>query len=74
MLAELEWSTSTDISFLELKSREFVGSVKDLLYVDKKVIVVVHQKLQHAVTDEFRYKRTPSKLTYYLLTQLTQIT
>lgn len=41
---------------MELKSEEFVDSVKDLLDVDKKVIVVVHQKLVHAVTDEFRYK------------------
>jgi nucleoside-triphosphatase THEP1 len=41
---------------MELKSKEFIDSVKDLLNVDKKVIVVVHQKLVHAVTDEFRYK------------------
>ncbi len=41
---------------MELKSGEFVDSVKNLLDVDKKVIVVVHQKLQHAVTDEFRDK------------------
>jgi nucleoside-triphosphatase THEP1 len=41
---------------MELKSKEFVDSVKDLLNVDKKVTVVVHQKLVHAVIDEFRYK------------------
>ena len=42
-----------EIGPMELKSREFVDSVKNLLYVNKKVIVVVHQKLQHVVTDEF---------------------
>lgn len=45
-----------EIGPMELKSREFVDSVKNLLYVNKKVIVVVHQKLQHVVTDEFRDK------------------
>ena len=43
-----------EIGPMELKSREFIDSVKNLLYVDKKVIVVVHQKLQHLLTDEFR--------------------
>lgn len=32
----------------------FIEPLKNLLYVDKKVIVVVHQKLQHLLTDEFR--------------------
>jgi nucleoside-triphosphatase len=45
-----------EIGPMELKSEEFVDSVKNLLDVDKKVIVVIHQKLQHAVTDEFRDK------------------
>jgi nucleoside-triphosphatase len=45
-----------EIGPMELKSREFVDSVRNLLYVDKKVIVVLHQKLQHVVTDEFRDK------------------
>ncbi|HXX96303.1 MAG TPA: NTPase [Candidatus Bathyarchaeia archaeon] len=45
-----------EIGPMELKSREFVDCVKNLLYVNKKVIVVVHQKLQHVVTDEFRDK------------------
>jgi nucleoside-triphosphatase len=46
-----------EIGPMELKSKEFIDSVKDLPHVvDKKVIVVVHQKLVHAVTDEFRYK------------------
>jgi nucleoside-triphosphatase THEP1 len=41
---------------MELKSREFIHSVKNLLYIDKKVIVVVHQKLQHPVIDRFKNK------------------
>jgi nucleoside-triphosphatase THEP1 len=41
---------------MELKSKEFIDSVKSLLDVDKKVIVVVHQKLQHPLIDEFRNK------------------
>jgi nucleoside-triphosphatase len=45
-----------EIGPMELKSREFVDSVKNLLSVDKKVIVVVHQKLQHLLTDEFKNK------------------
>jgi nucleoside-triphosphatase len=45
-----------EIGPMELKSREFIDSVKNLLEVDKKVIVVVHQKLQHLLTNEFRNK------------------
>lgn len=45
-----------EIGPMELKSREFKDSVKGLLDVDKKVIVVVHQKLQHPLIDEFRNK------------------
>jgi nucleoside-triphosphatase len=45
-----------EIGPMELKSTEFIDSVKNLLEVDKKVIVVVHQKLQHPLTDEFRNK------------------
>jgi nucleoside-triphosphatase len=41
---------------MELKSREFIDSAKNLLDVDKKVIVVVHQKLQHPLTEQFRKK------------------
>jgi nucleoside-triphosphatase len=41
---------------MELKSKEFTDFVKNLLYVDKKVIVIVHQKLQHLLTNEFRNK------------------
>jgi nucleoside-triphosphatase len=45
-----------EIGPMELKSNEFIDSVKNLLHVDKKVIVVVHQKLQHPLIDEFRNK------------------
>lgn len=39
---------------MELKSKEFIGSAKNLLDVDKKTIVVVHEKLQHPLADQFR--------------------
>jgi nucleoside-triphosphatase len=45
-----------EIGPMELKSGEFIDSVENLLDVDKKVVVVVHQKLKHTVTDQFRYK------------------
>ncbi|MFZ0892948.1 MAG: NTPase [Candidatus Nitrosopolaris sp.] len=45
-----------EIGPMELKSKEFIDSIKNLLEVNKKVIVVVHQKLQHPLTDEFRNK------------------
>lgn len=45
-----------EIGPMELKSREFVDSVKNLLDADKTVIVVVHQKIQHLLIDEFRNK------------------
>jgi nucleoside-triphosphatase len=45
-----------EIGPMELKSKGFIDSVKNLLEVDKKVIVVVHQKLQHPLIDEFRNK------------------
>lgn len=45
-----------EIGPMELKSIEFINSVKNLLEVDKKVIVVMHQKLHHPVTDQFRHK------------------
>jgi nucleoside-triphosphatase len=45
-----------EIGPMELKSKEFIDSVKNLLYVDKKVIVIVHQKLQHLLTNDFRNK------------------
>ena len=45
-----------EIGPMELKSREFIDSIKNLLDVDKKVIVVLHHKLQHLLIDEFRNK------------------
>jgi nucleoside-triphosphatase len=41
---------------MELKSKELVGVVKNLLNTNKKVIVVMHQKLEHPLSDEFRKK------------------
>jgi len=35
---------------------KFTDSVKNLLHIDKKAIVVVHQKLKHRLIDEFRNK------------------
>jgi nucleoside-triphosphatase len=45
-----------EIGPMELKSGEFIDSIKSLLDIDKKVIVVLHQKLQHSLTNEFRNK------------------
>ncbi|MGI0022145.1 MAG: nucleoside-triphosphatase, partial [Nitrososphaeraceae archaeon] len=45
-----------EIGPMELKSREFIDSVKNLLVVDKKVVVVVHQKLQHPLIEQFKKK------------------
>jgi nucleoside-triphosphatase len=45
-----------EIGPMELKSREFRDSVKKLLDVDKNVIVVLHQKLQHPLTEQFKKK------------------
>jgi nucleoside-triphosphatase len=45
-----------EIGPMELKSKEFIDSIKNLLSVEKKVVVVVHQKLQHPLIDEFRNK------------------
>lgn len=41
---------------MELKSKDFTDSIKNLLSIDKKVVVVIHQKLQHPLTDELRSK------------------
>ena len=47
-----------EVGPMELKSKEFIYSysLKNLLYVEKKVVVVLHQKLQHPLIDEFRNK------------------
>ena len=39
-----------------LKSKELVDSARKLLDVNKKVIVVGHEKRQHPLIDEFRNK------------------
>jgi len=38
------------------ESLHFIDSVKNLLVVDKKVIVVVHHKLQHPLIEQFKKK------------------
>jgi nucleoside-triphosphatase len=43
-----------EIGPMELKSMEFMNSVKNLLDIDKKIIIVIHQKLRHPLTDQFR--------------------
>jgi nucleoside-triphosphatase len=48
-----------EIGPMELKSKEFVDAVKNLLNTDKKIIVIMHQKLEHPLTDEFRKKSSP---------------
>ena len=45
-----------EIGPMELKSKELVDVVKNLLNTGKKVIVVMHQKLEHPLADEFRKK------------------
>jgi len=45
-----------EIGPMELKSMDFINSLKNLLDVDKKIIVVVHQKLHHPLADQFRNK------------------
>ena len=45
-----------EIGPMELKSIEFIHSVENLIDVDKKVIVVAHQKLHHPLIDQFRNK------------------
>jgi len=45
-----------EIGPMELKSREFRDSVKKLLDVDKKVIVILYQKIQHPLTEQFKKK------------------
>ena len=45
-----------EIGPMELKSKEFTDAAKNLLKTDKNVIVVVHQKLEHPLVNEFRKK------------------
>lgn len=39
-----------------IESLHFIDSVKNLLIVDKKVIVVIHHKLQHPLIEQFKKK------------------
>jgi len=41
---------------MEFKSKEFVDCAKDMLELNKPIIVVVHKRLQHPVIDQFRKK------------------
>jgi nucleoside-triphosphatase len=49
-----------EIGPMELKSKEFTDAARNLLMTDKKVIVVVHQRLEHALVNEFREKSSSS--------------
>ena len=39
-----------------IESLHFIDSVKNLLVVDKKLVVVVHYKLLHPLIDQFKKK------------------
>jgi nucleoside-triphosphatase THEP1 len=41
---------------MELKSIEFINSAKNLLEIEKKIIVVVHQKHHHPLVEQFKNK------------------
>lgn len=45
-----------EVGPMELKSNEFIDTVKYLLKTDKKALVVIHQKLEHPLIREFREK------------------
>jgi nucleoside-triphosphatase THEP1 len=45
-----------EIGPMELKSMEFIEAARNLLMSDKNVIVVVHQKLEHPLVNQFREK------------------
>ena len=45
-----------EVGPMELKSNEFIDTVKYLLKTDKKAIVVIHQKLEHPLIRDFREK------------------
>jgi nucleoside-triphosphatase len=45
-----------EIGPMELKSIEFINSAKNLLEIDKKIIVVVHQMLHHPLVEQFKNK------------------
>ena len=41
---------------MEFKSKKFIDCVRNLLELDKTVIVVVHRRLQHVLIDELKKK------------------
>lgn len=45
-----------EIGPMELKSIEFINCAKNLLEIDKKIIVVVHHMLRHPLVDQFKNK------------------
>jgi nucleoside-triphosphatase THEP1 len=45
-----------EIGPMELESKEFVEVVENFLSTAEKVIVVLHQNLEHTLTDKFRKK------------------
>jgi nucleoside-triphosphatase len=45
-----------EIGPMELKSKDFIDAASNLLRTDGKVIVVIHQKLEHPLIIEFREK------------------
>ena len=45
-----------EIGPMELESKEFVEVVENLLSTAENVIVVLHQNLEHTLTDKFRKK------------------
>jgi nucleoside-triphosphatase len=45
-----------EVGPMELKSNEFIDTLKYLLKTDKKALVVIHQKLEHPLIREFREK------------------
>jgi nucleoside-triphosphatase len=45
-----------EVGPMELKSNEFIDTVRYLLKTDKKAIMVIHQKFEHPLIREFRKK------------------
>ena len=43
-----------ELGHMEFKSKEFIDCVRNLLELDKTVIVVVHKRLQHVLIDELK--------------------
>jgi nucleoside-triphosphatase len=45
-----------EIGPMELKSKEFINAARNLITTNKNVIVVVNQKLEHPLVNQFREK------------------